>query len=142
MYNVPAMSLPEITDESKRYNYFVGLHADMTNNGSVVDFQGLKPRKLDTLEAFDREIGKIYEFAALSDRTEFEERMTDDEMLDFIKCFNSGGDLGNLPKRKGITLAEIRKGFKSAYVSAVWTDESCDMFIVVHTSEGEFELLF
>lgn len=137
------MSYATVTDEDKRYGYFEGLHAEMTNNGGVVDFQGLKPRKLDTLEAFDREIGKIYEFAALSyHRTVFEERMTDDEMLDFIKCFNSGGDLGNLPERKGITLAEIRKGFKSAYVSAVWTDDSCDMFIVVSCDAGDFELCF
>lgn len=136
------MSIPEITDESKRYNYFVGLHADMTNNGSVVDFQGLKPRKLDTLEAFDREIGKIGAFAALSDRTVFDERMTDDEMVAFMERFNSGGDLNNLPERKGITLAEIRKGFKSAYVSAVWTDESCDMFIAVSCETGDFELCF
>lgn len=137
------MSYATVTDEDKRYGYFEGLHAEMTNNGGVVDFQGLKPRKLDTLEAFDREIGKIYEFAALSyHRTVFEERMTDDEMLDFIKCFNSGGDLGNLPERKGITLAELRKGFKSAYVSAVWTDDSCDMFIVVSCDAGDFELCF
>lgn len=137
------MSYATVTDEDKRYCYFEGLHAEMTNNGGVVDFQGLKPRKLDTLEAFDREIGKIYEFAALSyHRTVFEERMTDDEMLDFIKRFNSGGDLGNLPERKGITLAEIRKGFKSAYVSAVWTDDSCDMFIVVSCDAGDFELCF
>ena len=137
------MSYATVTDEDKRYGYFEVLHAEMTNNGDVVDFQGLKPRKLDTLEAFDREIGKIYEFAALSyHRTVFEERMTDDEMLDFIKCFNSGGDLGNLPERKVITLAELRKGFKSAYVSAVWTDDSCDMFIVVSCDAGEFELCF
>lgn len=137
------MSYATVTDEDKRYGYFEVLHAEMTNNGGVVDFQGLKPRKLDTLEAFDREIGKIYEFAALSyHRTVFEERMTDDEMLDFIKRFNSGGDLGNLPERKGITLAEIRKGFKSAYVSAVWTDDSCDMFIVVSCDAGDFELCF
>lgn len=137
------MSYATVTDEDKRYGYFEGLHAEMTNNGGVVDFQGLKPRKLDTLEAFDREIGKIYEFAALSyHRTVFEERMTDDEMLDFIKRFNSGGDLGDLPERKGITLAEIRKGFKSAYVSAVWTDDSCDMFIVVSCDAGDFELCF
>lgn len=137
------MSYATVTDEDKRYGYFEGLHAEMTNNGGVVDFQGLKPRKLDTLEAFDREIGKIYEFAALSyHRTVFEERMTDDEMLDFIKRFNSGGDLGNLPEHKVITLAELRKGFKSAYVSAVWTDDSCDMFIVVSCDAGDFELCF
>lgn len=137
------MSYATVTDEDKRYGYFEGLHAEMTNNGGVVDFQGLKPRKLNTLEAFDREIGKIYEFAALSyHRTVFEERMTDDEMLDFVERFNSGGDLGNLPERKGITLAEIRKGFKSAYVSAVWTDDSCDMFIVVSCDAGDFELCF
>lgn len=137
------MSYATVTDEDKRYGYFEGLHAEMTNNGGVEDFQGLKPRKLDTLEAFDREIGKIYEFAALSyHRTVFEERMTDDEMLDFIKRFNSGGDLGNLPERKVMTLAELRKGFKSAYVSAVWTDDSCDMFIVVSCDAGDFELCF
>lgn len=136
------MNYATVTDEDKRYGYFEVLHAEMTNNGGVADFQGLKPRKLDTLEAFDREIGIIGGFVKLDDRTEFEERMTDEEMLDFVERFNSGGDLGNLPERKVMTLAELRKGFKSAYVSAVWTDDSCDMFIVVSCDAGDFELCF